>query len=75
MTPVTNGGVGPQPDYTPPKTADGKIDYDRIAAESKRDPSLGFYRDQDEKRADEERRAVMIENLRAAEEAGLEKDV
>lgn len=71
MSTIPSASEGPQAGYTPPRTPDGKTDW---AAIPSRDPGLGFHRDHDDKRAAEERHATMIENLRAAEEASLEKE-
>lgn len=75
MTTIPANAPGPQPEWTPPKTPDGKIDWDQLASQlPPRDPSLGFHRTDDEKRASEERLAKITEDHRKAEEAGLEKE-
>jgi hypothetical protein len=75
MTTVRKASEGPQPEWAPPKTADGKIDWSRMDESlPPRDPALGLHRNYEEKRASEERAAKMIEDHRKAEEAGLEKE-
>lgn len=70
MATILNGPVGPQAAYIPPKTPDGKIDYDQIAAEkAKREANAEFYWNADEKRAHEEQVAKNVENLARVEEA------
>lgn len=73
MSTVPNASEGPQAEYAPPPyTAEGKTDWDRIKADAPpRDPTLGFHRDKEEKRASEERNAKIAEDLRATEEARL----
>src|SRR4051812_39570989 len=66
------GGAG-QP-YTPPKTSNGQTDWDHIAAESKRDPSLGFHVNHDEKRESEQRTAKIVEDMARMEEAKTERE-
>src|SRR4051812_19430937 len=72
MTNVPDGPAGPQPEWSPPKTADGKIDWKAIP--QTRDPSLGFHKDHHEKRASEERTAKMVEDMARMEEAKTERE-
>lgn len=58
--------------WKPPMTADGEIDWMNMAALPPRDPSLGFYRNHEEKRAAEERESKTVEDLRRMREAELE---
>lgn len=61
--------------YTPPKTPDGKTDWDALKKERPPlDPALGYHRDWEEKRASDERLGKIVENQRKAEEASLEKE-
>lgn len=63
------------PNWTPPKAADGGIDWQKMSeAAPRRDPDLGFYPDHEAKRADAERLDRIMENRRLAEEASLEKE-
>lgn len=60
-------------EWKPPTTADGAIDWHNLGnALPTRDPKLGFYLNHEEKRADEERSAKVVEDLRRMEEAKLE---
>lgn len=71
MTTLPKASEGPQPEWSPPRTPDGQIDW---SPSPSRDPSLGFHRNHDEKREDEQRQAKIAEDLRVAAEAGLEKE-
>lgn len=72
MTRLTNDGEGLQPEWSPPRTPDGKLDWDAIP---RRDPSLGFHLNLEEKRASEERAGKLMEDHRKAEEASLAKEM
>lgn len=71
MSTVANANESPQPEWLPPRTPDGQIDW---TPTTPRDPSLGFYLNHEEKRASEERANKLMADHRAAEEAGLEKE-
>lgn len=73
MNTVPKANEGPQHEWSPPRTPDGQIDWSGDGLPP-RDPTLGFHRNHDEKRASEERTAKMFEDHRKAEEAGLEKE-
>lgn len=76
MSTVPNATESPQPEWSPPRTPDGQIDWNGMRDTlPPRDPSLGFFhKNHDEKRASEERQAKIVENVRAAEEARLETE-
>jgi hypothetical protein len=60
-------------EWKPPTTADGSIDWHNMdKALPPRDPKLGFHLNHEAKRADEERSAKVVEDLRRMEEAKLE---
>ncbi|WP_292923063.1 AAA family ATPase [Novosphingobium sp. SCN 63-17] len=59
--------------WKPPVTKDGSIDWNNMGdALPPRDPSLGFYLNKEEKRADEQRTSKLFEDMRRMEEAKLE---
>ena len=61
--------------FTPPKTADGGIDWDAIKeAIPTRDPALGFHRNWGEKLASQDRDAEITGNLARVEEAKTERE-
>lgn len=79
MSNIQNQPIGPQATddegwVTYPKTSEGKPDWDALQDRRQGGPARDFYWSDDERRADQDRRERMIENLRAAEEAGLEKE-
>jgi hypothetical protein len=74
MPAIPETGWAGQP-FTPPKDADGNVDWGKLAEQkAQRDAMSDLHWNADEKRAHEEQRAKMVENLRAAEEAALEKE-
>jgi hypothetical protein len=66
MHSVGKQAEGPQPEWSPPRTPDGQIDW---VANPKRDASLGFHKDHDEKREHEQRQAAMVADVARIEEA------
>lgn len=79
MSTIRNAAEGgsekmhPDESWTPPTTADGAIDWNNMAsALPPRDPSLGFHRSHDEKRADDLLASKRVEDMRRMEEARLE---
>jgi hypothetical protein len=60
-------------DWKPPQDANGGIDWNRMGeALPPRDPSLGFHASQQEKREEQERLAIIMENHLRGQEAALE---
>lgn len=66
MTTVPKASEGPQPEWSPPRKPDGKIDW---SPSPDRDPSLGFHLNHAEKREHEERQSKLVADVARIEEA------
>jgi Protein of unknown function (DUF3987) len=66
MTTVKKASERQQPDWLPPRTADGQLDWPTTP---NRDPSLGFHRNHEEKREHEQRQAQLVADFARMEEA------